>query len=201
GDTQPRVGGKSDTSGVVGGEHPVGFLLVPDLQGQQAAENEDYGGAKGRHRRGPAQPAPRARDGDPLPPGAGGPGGAQRAQPRAGHRPRAGPVLFQQRQQLVAVAPPPPARIQADHQPGQLVGEPVHAGAIRWWPTATIRAMLVSCSARTAWPGPVSSYGLRRSSAGSGRTQPRASSRVSAPYRVPGSILTPLNAAMSFMIA
>ena len=35
----------------------------------------------------------------------------------------------------------------------------------------------------------------------SGRTQPRRSSRDSAPYKVPGSIRTPLNAATSAMIA
>jgi len=67
--------------------------------------------------------------------------------------------------------------------------------------TATICCIAVTCPASTSCPAPVISYGRRRSPADSGRTQPRRSSRDSAPYNVPGSIRTPLKPATSVMIA
>ena len=61
--------------------------------------------------------------------------------------------------------------------------------------------MVLSCSASTSWPAAVIWYGRRSSALASGVTQPRRSSRASAPYKVPGSIRTPLNAPTSVMIA
>ena len=61
--------------------------------------------------------------------------------------------------------------------------------------------MVLSCSARTDSRAAVTWYGRRRSPVSSGRIQPRFSSRDSAPYKVPGSMPTPLNVATSVMIA
>jgi len=65
--------------------------------------------------------------------------------------------------------------------------------AVRSRATCTICCIVVTCSASISCPAAVIWYGRRRSAVASGRTQPRRSSRDSAPYKVPGSMRTPLN--------
>ena len=86
-------------------------------------------------------------------------------------------------------------------QPGAGASVLPYAVAMRRAAVRTTCRMVLSCSARTDWPAAVIWYGRRRSSVSSGRIQPRFSSRDSAPYKVPGSILTSLNAATSVIIA
>ena len=131
--------------------------------------------------------------------------GAQGAAGQAEDGPRPGPVLVEHVEQFRGVALLPAARVAADHGAGQPVGQGGFiAGSGGGGALAADADDLLHRPQLLGQDLLAGGGDLIRAAAppaASGRIQPRRSSRDSAPYKVPGSRPTPLNAAMSVMIA